>query len=186
MIYMTKTNSGIRELVYISVFAALMTVCAWISVPGAVPFTMQTFAVFAAAGILGSRRGAAAVLVYILLGAVGIPVFSGFRGGIGVLCGTTGGYIIGFIISAFVTGLICEKLGRSYRVMIPAMLLGLVLCYAFGTAWYMLLYMKTKGAITVYAVLSSCVFNFIIPDIAKILLAAFTVKRISRLANRQR
>ena len=74
-----------RDMAYISISAALIALCAWLSVPAAIPFTMQTFAVFAAAGTLGARRGAAALGLYILLGALGLPVFSGFQGGVGAL-----------------------------------------------------------------------------------------------------
>ena len=88
------------DMAYIALFAVLLTVCAWISVPLPVPFTLQTFAIFAALGILGGRRGTWAVAVYLLLGAVGLPVFSGFRGGLGALLGTTGGYILGFLALA--------------------------------------------------------------------------------------
>ena len=84
-----------RAMVYIAAFAALMAACAWISIPAAVPFTMQTFGVFLALGLLGGRRGTIAVLVYLLLGAMGLPVFAGFMGGFGVLLGTTGGYLAG-------------------------------------------------------------------------------------------
>ena len=90
----------IRDIAYIGASAALIAVCSWISVPSPVPFTLQTFAVFSAVGILGGRRGTIAVLVYLLLGAVGLPVFAGFRGGVGVLLGTTGGYIAGFLLAA--------------------------------------------------------------------------------------
>lgn len=76
----------------LQVFAVLIAICSWISIPMTVPFTLQTFAVFLAVGVLGGKRGSLAVLIYILLGAVGIPVFAGFSGGIGVLLGNTGGY----------------------------------------------------------------------------------------------
>ena len=94
-----------RDMAYISISAALIALCAWLSVPAAIPFTMQTFAVFAAAGTLGARRGAAALGLYILLGALGLPVFSGFQGGVGALLGATGGYIVGFLPAAAIAGL---------------------------------------------------------------------------------
>ena len=88
------------DMAYIALFAVLMAVCAWISIPFAVPFTLQTFAVFAALAILGGRRGTLSVVVYLLLGAVGLPVFAGFKGGLAALLGTTGGYILGFLLTA--------------------------------------------------------------------------------------
>ena len=83
------------ELAYIAMFAALTAVCSWIAIPTTVPFTMQTFAVFITMLMLGGRRGFFAVLTYVLLGAAGVPVFAEFTGGLGVLFGMTGGYILG-------------------------------------------------------------------------------------------
>ena len=101
-IIMTTVAAGrskTYDLVYIAVFAVVMAVCSWISIPAQVPFTLQTFGVFMAVGVLGGKRGTLAVLVYVLLGAVGVPVFAGFSGGIGALLGNAGGYIIGFIVA---------------------------------------------------------------------------------------
>ena len=92
----------IVDMAYIALFAALMAVCSWISIPATVPFTLQTFAIFAALGLLGGKRGTVAVAVYLLLGAIGVPVFAGFQGGIGALLGTTGGYLLGFLLSALI------------------------------------------------------------------------------------
>ena len=80
-----------RDVAYIGMFAALMAICSWISIPTTVPFTLQTMGVFTAVGLLGGKRGTTAVLVYILMGAIGLPVFSGFTGGMGILFGSTGG-----------------------------------------------------------------------------------------------
>ena len=91
-------KSKAYDLVLIALFAALMALCAWVTVPYAVPFTMQTFGVFLALLLLGGKRGTICMAVYLLLGAVGLPVFSGFRGGVGALVGSTGGYLVGFIV----------------------------------------------------------------------------------------
>ncbi len=99
-----QRKSKTYDMVYISIFTVIIAVCSWISVPMTVPVTLQTFGVFAAVGILGGRRGTMSVLLYILLGAVGLPVFSGFSGGIGRLTGNTGGYIVGFLFSALFRG----------------------------------------------------------------------------------
>ena len=108
------TRTKTTDLVYTALCAALIAVCSWISVPAAVPFTLQTFAVFAALNLLGGKRGTTAVLVYILLGAVGLPVFSGFKGGPGVLLGTTGGYIIGFLFTGLLF-IFAERLFAQLR-----------------------------------------------------------------------
>ena len=100
---MNETNKlKTKDIVFIGIFAALMAICSWISIPTTVPFTLQTFAVFMAVGVLGGKRGTLSVLVYILLGAIGVPVFAGFAGGLGILTGSTGGYILGFLFSALI------------------------------------------------------------------------------------
>ncbi|MBQ7548852.1 MAG: biotin transporter BioY [Clostridia bacterium] len=146
-----------------------------------VPFTMQTFAVFAVAGLLGFKRGSAAVAVYILLGAVGVPVFSGFRGGPDVLLGQTGGYIVGFLFSAMITGFAADRFGRSAVVLAASMLAGLAACYTFGTLWFMYVYTRNTGSIGFASVLMTCVVPFIIPDIVKTALAVFVVKRAGKI-----
>ena len=121
------------DLAYMAVCAALIAICSWISIPAAVPFTMQTFAVFCVLGLLGGKRGTISILVYILLGAVGLPVFAGFSGGIGILFGTTGGYIIGFIFVGLIYWAAEKLFGAKLPLRIAAMVLGLAVCYAFGT-----------------------------------------------------
>ncbi|MBQ1335194.1 MAG: biotin transporter BioY [Clostridia bacterium] len=176
-----KSVLTVRELVYIALFAVLIVVCSWIAVPTpmGIPVTLQTFAIFLALGLLGGKRGTLSVIVYILLGVVGLPVFSGFRGGAGVILGTTGGYIIGFIFSALLFWLITAKLGRKTFIIIIAMVLGLIVCYAFGTAWFVIMYTNTTGPIGIIGALSSCVFPFIIPDVIKIALAVLLTNRLS-------
>ena len=98
-----KKQFTTKEMVLIAMFAAIMAVCSWITIPiGEIGITLQTFAVFCALGILGGRNGFFSVIVFILLGAIGLPVFSGFKGGIGALTGPTGGYILGFIFMALI------------------------------------------------------------------------------------
>lgn len=159
------------DIVYIAVFAALMAVCSWISIPTMVPFTLQTFGVFLAVCLLGGKRGTLSVLVYILLGAVGLPVFAGFSGGISSLLGSTGGYIIGFLFSALIMWLCEILLGKKLWAYAVSMILGLIVCYAFGTVWFMVVYARSSGAVGLITVLGWCVFPFIIPDLVKIALA---------------
>lgn len=158
-----------RGMTRCALMAALMAVCAWISVPvgdGAV--SMQTFAVFLALGVLGGRAGTGACVVYLCLGAVGMPVFTGFRGGLGVLLGPTGGYLWGFLLAA-----LCYWLleGRTPRWL--AMALGMAACYACGTAWYYLAY--AGGGL--WVVLLQCVVPYLIPDAVKIMLALVLTNR---------
>lgn len=166
-----KKAFSTRDMVYIAVCAALMAICSWISIPATVPFTLQTFAVFLAIIILGGKNGTISVLIYVLLGAIGVPVFQGFAGGFGVILGTTGGYIVGFIFSALVMWLVEKLMGHKVVPMIIASVLGLIVCYAFGTAWFMVVYTKNSGAITLATTLGWCVIPFIIPDLLKIAVA---------------
>ena len=164
-------RSKTYDIVYIAVFAVIMAICSWISIPAAVPFTLQTFGVFIAVGVLGGKRGSLSVLVFILLGAIGIPVFANFSGGIGVLAGPTGGYIIGFLFSALLMWAMEKLPGKKSVMQIVSMIAGLIVCYAFGTVWFVIVYGRMNGPIGFTAALASCVVPFIIPDIIKIALA---------------
>lgn len=174
----TKKLLTTKDMTLAALFTALIVVCAWISVPFTVPFTLQTFAVLTAAGLLGAKKGTFSVLLYVLLGAVGLPVFAGFKGGIAALLGPTGGYIIGFLFTAFITGLIIDRFGKSLKVVIPAMILGMIICYIFGTAWFMYVYTQTKEAVSLMTVLGWCIFPFLIPDGIKLALSAIVVNRL--------
>ena len=165
------SRSKTYDIAYIGVFTVLITICSWISIPTPIPFTLQTFAVFLAVSILGGKRGTLAVVVYVLLGAIGVPVFGEFTGGIGIILRSTGGYIIGFILSALVMWLIESLFGRKLWVQGIAMIFGLIACYAVGTAWFMFVYMRDTGAVGLSTVLGWCVIPFIIPDAVKIALA---------------
>ena len=177
------TRSKTYDMVYIAVFAVVMAVCSWISIPAQVPFTLQTFGVFMAVGVLGGKRGTIAVLVYILLGAVGIPVFAGFSGGIGSLFGMSGGYIIGFLFSALVMWGLENLIGKKPVMRIISMIAGLLVCYAFGTVWFIIVYARTTGAVGLATVLGWCVIPFIIPDLIKIALAFVLSGRVRKHVN---
>ena len=174
----TRDNSKVLDLVYIAIGAALIAICSWISIPTAVPFTLQTFAVFFVLLALGGERGTLATLVYVLLGAVGVPVFAGFSGGIGILLGSTGGYIIGFLFTVLIYILFTKFFKKNIVIKIVALVLGLAVCYAFGTAWFMHVYVQNSGEVGLLTVLGWCVFPFIIPDLLKLALAVVISKRI--------
>ena len=175
-----KQSFTTRDMAYIALMAVALSVCAWISVPAAVPFTMQTFAVFCTLGLLGGRRGSMAVLIYMLLGAAGLPVFSGFRGGLGTLLGPTGGYILGFLLMALLYWLFDRKAGLKLRSMTAVLLLGLIVCYAFGTVWFIEVYSRSSGPIGLTAALTMCVFPFVLPDLIKLALAMLLVRTLKK------
>ena len=159
-----------RSMVYTALMTALIAVCAWITVPFTVPFTMQTFGVTLAVKLLGGKRGTAAILLYITLGGIGVPVFAGFTGGPAVLFGPTGGYILGFLTGALAY-LALERFTQKIWCNIAVTGLMLIICYAFGTVWFMSIMASRQKAIGVASALSLCVIPYIIPDIVKLVLA---------------
>lgn len=181
MEYIKDTDSNkTRDIVYMSVFTAMISICSWISIPASIPFTLQTMGVFTTVGLLGGKRGTLTILTYILLGAIGIPVFAGFTGGVSVLLGTTGGYIMGFLLSALLMWGIETIMGRNQIVLAFSMVAGLIVCYVFGTAWFMLIYTQHSGVIGLSTVLGLCVIPFIIPDLIKIGVALFLTNRLKK------
>ena len=176
-----KEKTNLLNLVYVAMFAAIITICAQIQIPTAVPFTLQTLGVFVASAMLGWKRGTLSVAVYILLGLIGVPVFAGFTGGAGVLFGLTGGYIIGFLFTAFIVGFMCDKLGRKLWVLALSMTLGLLACYVFGTVWFMLIYNYTMGSISLISALGMCVAPFLLFDAIKIAAAVVLVNRLDKV-----
>ena len=181
-----KSAFTVRELTFSAVFTALIAVCSWISIPLTVPITLQTFAVFAAIAFLGTKCSTASIAVYILLGAVGVPVFAGFKGGLSALFGTTGGYIVGFIFCPIIVALITKLFGNwgeKLVVRFLAMAVALVVLYAFGTAWFILVYTRSTGAVTLVQALKWCVTPFVIFDLIKIALALILENRVGKLVN---
>lgn len=175
-----KPKFSARDLAYIAIFAALLAICSWISIPTTIPFTLQTFGVFFTVGLLGGRRGTMAVLLYLLMAAAGIPVLAGFTGGMGILLGSTGGYILGFLLSALLLWGIERFFGKRLWILGIGMVLGMAICYFFGTVWFMAIYMQTDGPIGVLTALGWCVFPYIIPDLVKIALALALTARFRR------
>lgn len=155
------------------IFAALLTICSWISIPvGGISFTMQTFALYLALLTLGAKRAFFSTLVWLLLGVTGIPVFSGFRGGISALLGPTGGFLWGFLAAAAIFHLL-EK--RPVIAAIGSM----AVCYACGAAWLAWGYAEGAG---IGVALIQCVLPCLAPDAGKIFLAFVLSRRLRRFA----
>lgn len=168
-----------RNMALCGLFTAVLAICAWISVPmGDTVITLQTFGIFLTLGLLGGKRGTVTVLVYLLLGAIGAPVFSGFRGGLGALLGTTGGYIFGFM-STSILYWIMTSIKDTPRIRLIAMVLGLLLCYICGSWWYLTRYL-TAAQTTLGLVLLKCVVPYLIPDAIKLTLAWVLTGKLKR------
>ena len=166
---------SLKSMTYISVMSVIIAICAWLTIPAAVPFTMQTFGVFFALLFLGGKKGTAAIALYLILGAIGLPVFSGFSGGMGHILGTTGGYMLGFLITGIIYT-IFEKNGKSVKISVLSLILGLLACYIFGTLWFSI-YKEDMGFIPA---LSVCVLPFVVPDLVKLALAVMIAGKIKK------
>lgn len=176
-----KNRERLKMLSLTALFAALIVVCSWISVPfNVISFTMQTFAVFFALSFLGGKYGTLAVAVYIAVGTAGLPVFSGFRGGVGALTGATGGYIFGFLLSGAVYILFTLK-KKTPAFEIAGLFAGLFSCYTAGTLWYYFIYLGTSSAKSISSVFLVCVVPYIIPDCVKLFAAYFLSKKLKTL-----
>ncbi|MCI8609920.1 MAG: biotin transporter BioY [Firmicutes bacterium] len=176
-----QSAARLNGLILAGVFAAVTTVCSWITVPlpfTPVPVNLALLGVYLTGGLLGPYFGFYSQLIFVLLGAIGVPVFAGFSGGFGILTGPTGGYIIGYIFAAVLVGMLSE-IGPSavkkhtFIRLLLACFIGMTVCYAFGTAWYMI----STGA-GLWTALVNCVFPFLPGDAVKILLAAMLINRL--------
>lgn len=165
-----------KEIAKSALFAAIIAIFSVITVKiGPVPITLSVFAVLFTAVVTGAKTGVTATVVYILLGAVGLPVFSGFRGGVSVLIGPTGGYIFSYILMALITGYVS---GKSDKIIIrlAACLVSLLVCYIIGTAQYM--FVAKQG---ISAALAACVYPFVLVDLVKCAAAVLIGGRVKKL-----
>lgn len=165
-----ETFSAIN-MVMMALFAAITCVLAPLAVPiGPVPISLTNLVIYISLYVLGWKRGTITYIVYLLIGLVGLPVFSGFEGGIGKFAGPTGGYLVGFILMSVICGIFIERWHEVSPVHVTlnmlGMILGTVAAYAFGTAWFCL-----STGTGVVAALSLCVFPFIIGDLIKMAIA---------------
>ena len=173
-------KNKIKTYVLISLFAALIAVCSFITVPTVIPFTLQTLGIFTTLLMLKGKNGTIAVCLYILAGAIGIPVFSGFGSGIGHIMGATGGYITGFIFTGLAYWFITSVFGNRPFANAVGLTVGLFLCYAFGTLWYTVMFV---GSLSIESFKNSfiiCVAPFIIPDLIKLALALLIKKKTAK------
>lgn len=168
-----------KSMIYVSLGAVFITVCSWITVPFAIPFTMQTFGIFFVLKAFGGKIGGLSIFLHTAMGFIGLPVFSGFNSGISALLSPTGGYIIGFLLTGtiyFALQSIFNK-NRIIRVAVPYV--SLVVCYVLGTVWYMQ-YISAESEIGLVSALSICVFPYIIPDVLKITLAGISAEKLKK------
>lgn len=171
----SRQRNYVKKLVYASLFAALTCVGAWVTIPlPFVPITLQTLFVILSGGVLGAYFGALSMIVYVLLGLAGLPVFSKGQSGLGVLFGPTGGYLIGFVLCAIVVGYLAERRkSPGYLWYCSIMALGTIVLYSAGVAGLILItHMNPVNAVLIGVV------PFIPGDIVKILVAAWIAKKV--------
>ncbi len=163
-----------------SVFVAICAVCAFISIPAPVPFTLQTLGIFLAAFLLGKRNGTLSVLCYLLLGAVGVPVFSGFRGGLSALLGPTGGFIFSFPLLCFISAFFFEKFeGKTVKLL--GGIIGLCVSYIIGIVWFVWVAPSGNMASGFTSAFVAFVLPYIIPDLIKLGFAYYLAKKLKGL-----
>ena len=161
----SRARVQVYPLAMTAVMAAVMAVVAPFSVAiGPIPLSFCTLVVYLSAYLLGWKRATLATLVYILLGAVGMPVFSGFSAGVGVLAGPTGGYLVGYLPLAMLSGLAVARFPRRRGLQLAGMLLATAVLYALGTAWYCV-----QSGVAVAPALAACVIPFLPGDLIKML-----------------
>lgn len=167
-----KENSAAintKTMALIALMAAVTCILGPLSITipiSPVPISLTNLAVYFTVYVLGMKRGTISYLVYLFIGLVGLPVFSGFSGGAGKLFGPTGGYLIGFIFMALICGFFVEKWPSKLYLHFAGMVLGTVVCYLFGTIW-----LAFQGNMDFYAALAAGVLPFIPGDLVKIMIA---------------
>ena len=155
------------QMAVTAVMAAVLCVLGPLTVPiGAVPISLANFVICLSAWLLGPKFGTLSVAIYLVLGLVGIPVFSGYGAGLAKVAGPTGGYLVGYLLLAFIGGLFIEKSKGQPVVSAVGLILGDAACYVLGTAWFVFQMKCELG----YA-LAVCVYPFLLLDLAKIVVS---------------
>lgn len=173
-------QKNIKNLCVISIFTALLCVTSFIVIPAGIPITLQTFVVFLAVGLLGLKKSLVAVIVYILIGLLGLPVFAGFKGGFAALFSETGGFIIGFLFVCIIKGITKNIFKNFILSEIFSSVIALLFLYTVGSIWFCIVFYNKIDFNTFASSLVVTVLPFLLPDIIKIIVAAYLTKRINK------
>ena len=174
---MRDKSRAIYKLILIATCAAFLTLCSWISFPFIVSFSLQIFAVFLICGCFSPSISLSAILLYILIGLIGVPVFSGFSSGASAIMGASGGFIIAFIFASPIISIPQKRFSKSPAIYIFTMVISLIVCYVCACIWYAFVFCYPSRC-SLLAAMSVCVFPFVIFDILKILLASIVRKKL--------
>lgn len=175
-----KTVSGIqiKTISLVGLMTALICVLGPLSIPlpfSPVPISLTNLAIYFTVYVIGTKRGTLSYLIYLLIGFVGLPVFSAFTGGPGKLLGPTGGYLIGFIFMALISGFFIEKWPGKRYLHVAGMVIGTAVCYLFGTIW-----LAYQAGMSFPAALAAGVIPFLPGDLAKIIIAMLLGPQINK------
>ena len=160
-------NKAIYKLTSIATCVAIITLCAWISIPFTVAFTMQSFAVFLISALFPISVSVSSIAAYLCIGALGAPVFAGFNFGASAFAGASGGFLLGFLFSSFFISSFRKKYHKSKTILAICLTIALILCYLCGYLWYILVFQPSVSASNAFAI---CILPYVIPDIIKIFL----------------
>lgn len=166
----------VKDIVYIALFVALITICSYIQVPLPVPFTLQLFSIYLAIYLLGPFKSFLTILLYLLLGLIGVPVFAGFKAGLSAFYSPTGGFLIGFLTIPLIYLPFYFLNKKNELFYLLSMIIGLLITYIIGSLFF--IYVFKNGQISLLSALTITVFPFIIPDILKLLLAYFIGRKL--------
>lgn len=175
-----KQKIKTKSLALIAVMTAVTCILAPLSIPiGPVPISLTNLVIYFSLYILGMRKGTISYILYLFIGFVGVPVFSGFTGGAGKLLGPTGGYLIGFIPMAMIAGILIEKYHGKVIPSMIGMLIGTIVCYALGTVW-----LAYQAHMDLKAALFAGVIPFVLGDFIKMVLAVLLGQQILKALNK--
>ena len=171
----------VKSTVLVACMVTLLIVCSWLSIPLPIPVTLQTFGLFLLGGLLPPKQRLATVAVYLMLGAIGLPVFASFQGGVGILFGPTGGFLLGFFPAVLVMGLGSKTTCHPLKIA-ASLAAGLAIIYTGGTLWYTLGFARGNGGIV--TALGLCVVPHLLPDLAKLAVAVPLIGKLRPLLGR--
>lgn len=171
-------KSRSQRLILTAVFTGVIVICSWLQIPAPIPFTLQTLGIYLCLGVLGGKAATLSGIVYLALGALGLPVFSRFMGGASAFFGATGGFIVGFLFIPISVWCLEKTLLKKHSLVFGS-IFGTLICYICGMLWYSLAYMK--GQVGIAAAFVSCVLPFVIPDAVKLAVAVIISKRLKKI-----
>ena len=179
---MERKQRDLKTLISAALMSAFTVICSWISIPFAIPITLQLASLILSLLLLGGKIGTLSFAVYLAIGAIGLPVFSGFGGGIGYLFGATGGFLFGMLIGSITYAFLEAVLPKSDKTKFVLSIILIIIVYIIGTLWFSLVY-ASESVGGILSALTVCVLPYILPDTIKLTLAFIIYKRLKKHIN---